>query len=177
MIPASIRRMAPRGCIGIHASLLPKFRGGAPLVWAMIHGEPETGVSLFHFSDGVDDGEIIGQRSFPIGGSDTIRDLMARAESASLELLREFMPKVAAGTAPKTPQREEDATRFPQRSPEDGRIDWTWEPRRIRDFIRAQTRPYPGAFTLIGDKKIVIWDADVENVPEVGELHHPGPNE
>ena len=79
-----------------------------------------------------------------IGGSDTIRDLMARAESASLELLREFMPKVAAGTAPKTPQREEDATRFPQRSPEDGRIDWTWEPRRIRDFIRARQGPIRG---------------------------------
>jgi len=169
MIPAALRSLASRGCVGIHASLLPRFRGGAPLVWAMIQGEAETGVSLFHFSGGVDDGDIIGQRAFPITDADTIRELLEKAESASLDLLREFIPKLAAGTAPRIRQREADATRFPQRSPGDGRIDWSWDPRRIRNFIRAQTRPYPGAFTVIGDRKVVIWDADVEGLPDAGD--------
>ena len=161
MIPRALREIAPRGCIGIHGSLLPRYRGGAPLVWAMIDGESETGVSLFHFADGVDDGDIIGQQAFPIGARETIADLLDKAERASLELLARFVPMIADGSAPRIVQDHHAATTRPQRSPDDGRIDWEWDAARIDRFIRAQTRPYPGAFTEVGDKRVHIWSADV----------------
>jgi methionyl-tRNA formyltransferase len=161
MVPHSLRELAPRGCVGIHGSLLPRYRGGAPLVWAMIHGEREAGVSLFHLADGVDDGDVVAQRSFPIGPDDSIREALARATAASVELVEKYVPLLLNGTAPRTPQDHSGATHFPQRSPEDGRIDWTWSAARIRDFVRAQTRPYPGAFTEIGGKRVTLWDADV----------------
>ena len=162
MIPRSLREVAPKGCAGIHASLLPKYRGGAPLVWAMINGEKETGVSFFYLVDEADAGDIIAQKRFPIEQSDTIRDLLAKTESASHEILLEMLPKIADGTAPRTPQNHAEATTVPQRKPEDGLIDWSWSAERIQNFIRAQTRPYPGAFTVIDGKKVTIWEATVE---------------
>lgn len=162
MIPASIRSIAPLGCAGVHASLLPKYRGGAPLVWAMINGESITGVTLFYFDDGVDTGDVIAQQTVSIEEADTIREVLAKAETATLELVRRWLPRIADGSAPRTPQDHDAATVVPQRSPADGRIDWSWEPERIRNFIRAQTRPYPGAFTVIDGKRVTIWDASVE---------------
>lgn len=161
MIPRAIRDLAPKGCVGIHGSLLPLYRGGAPLVWAMINGETEAGVTLFHFSDGVDDGDVIAQKSFPIERSDTIREVVDKATRASVEIVEEYVPRLAAGTAPRTPQDHSRATVVPQRDPSDGLIDWKWDAERIDNFIRAQTKPYPGAFTVIGDKRVTIWSADV----------------
>lgn len=161
MVPRALRELAPRGCVGIHGSLLPRYRGGAPLVWALINGEPEAGVSLFHLGDGVDDGDIVAQRAFPVAPGDTIREALERATAASVALVEEFVPRLLEGTAPRLPQDHSLATHFPQRSPADGRIDWSWSAERIRNFIRAQTRPYPGAFTELGGKRVTLWDADV----------------
>lgn len=162
MIPASLRALAPMGCVGIHGSLLPKYRGGAPLVWALIEGETETGMSLFHFTDGVDDGDIVGQIRFPIAPRDTIADLLIKGEVAAEALVREYIPQMALGTAPRVPQHHADATVWPQRRPDDGRIDWSWDAARIDRFIRAQTHPYPGAFTEIDGKRVRIWAGDIE---------------
>lgn len=167
MVPRRVRARAPRGCLGIHASLLPRFRGGAPLNWAIIEGERETGVTLFHLEDGVDDGDVVAQGTVTIGDDDTIATVYERATRASIELLRRELPRLADGTATRTPQDHSKATSYPQRSPEDGRIDWSWSPRRIRDFIRAQTRPYPGAWTVIDGRKVILWDAEVAE-PEGG---------
>jgi methionyl-tRNA formyltransferase len=166
MIPRRMRDLAPLGCVGVHASLLPRYRGGAPLVWAMINGERETGVSLFHFTDGVDDGDIVAQTRFPIDARDTIAELLAKAEAASVTLLAEFVPRFADGSAPRQAQDHSAATAFPQRSPIDGRIDWNWDAPRIDRFIRAQTHPYPGAFTDVAGKRLRVWSADVELAPE-----------
>lgn len=160
MIPKSLRELANKGCAGIHASLLPKYRGGAPLVWAMINGEKETGISFFYFSDGVDDGDLIAQIKFSISESDTIKDLLEKTKQASLVLVEEYVPKIAQGTAPKLAQVGEP-TYVPQRKPEDGLIDWSWDNAKIKRFIKAQTKPYPGAFTIIDGKKLIIWDADI----------------
>src|SRR5687768_12252056 len=116
MIPRAIRELASRGCVGIHGSLLPLYRGGAPLVWAMINGEKEAGVTLFHFSDGVDDGDVIAQRRFPIVRNDTIREVLDKATRASVQIVEEYVPRLAAGTAPRTPQDHSRATVVPQRS-------------------------------------------------------------
>lgn len=165
LLPAKLRDVAPLGCVGVHASLLPKYRGGAPLVWAIINGETQTGVTLFHFDDGVDTGDIVAREPFEIAPEDTIAEVLGKAEKATVSLLRAHLPLLARGTAPRCPQDHAAATQFPQRSPDDGAIDWSWSAGRIRNFIRAQTKPYPGAFTLIAGKKVRIWSADVEEAP------------
>lgn len=166
MIPRRIRDLFPRGVAGIHASLLPRYRGGAPLVWAIINGESKTGVSLFYFDDGVDTGDLVAQREIRIAPEDTIRTVYDRAADVSVELVGEYVPRIRANDAPRVAQNHAEATCFPQRTPDDGLIDWSRGAREIRDFIRAQTRPYPGAFTIIGGKRVTLWDADVEELSE-----------
>lgn len=161
IIPHEARESVPLGCAGIHASLLPKYRGGAPIPWAIINGEITTGVTLFYMGDGIDDGDIIAQKDFAIEDADNCVTAYEKATQSSIQILREYLPLIATGTAPRTPQDHSQATYFPLRKPEDGLIDWSWSAKRIHNFIRAQTRPYPGAFTYIQGKKVVIWDADI----------------
>lgn len=163
MIPDSIMKLPPKGAIGIHASLLPKYRGNAPLVWAIINGETETGISLFYFDDGVDTGDIIAQKKFTIEESDTIKEVLEKTKLASREILIENIPLIENNTAARVQQNHSEASLFPKRTPADGLIDWTWSTKQIKDFIRAQSKPYPGAFTIINNKKITIWDANVED--------------
>jgi len=159
MVPQSIRELAKWGAWGIHASLLPKYAGGAPLVWAIIEGEKETGVSLFKLSDGVDDGDLIEQKSFPIGPKDTIKTVYENATLASetiLEIVLNNPDKIIF-----KPQDKSKIEVYPQRKPEDGEINWDWDVERIYNFIRAQSKPYPGAYSIINGKKVIIWDADI----------------
>jgi methionyl-tRNA formyltransferase len=170
ILPRSLRELAPLGAAGLHASLLPKYRGGAPLVWATINGEAETGVTFFHFADGVDDGDIIGQARFAIDLEDDITSLLAKASHASIRLLSEYVPLLAAGTAPRIVQDHTQATSVPQRKPEDGQINWhQLSARQAFDWVRAQTRPYPGAFTFLGDEKVTIWRARFGPEPNHGK--------
>ena len=159
MIPATIRDLAKYGAWGIHASLLPAYAGCAPLVWAMIEGQKKTGVTLFKLGDGVDDGDIIEQEEFEIDDTDSIKEVYDKATEKSVGIIRKvfatnynikFMPQVIG-----------ERKVYPPRSPKDGEIDWSWEPVKIKNFIRAQSRPYPGAWTMKGDKKVIIWDADI----------------
>lgn len=159
MIPDFILAKIP--CAGLHASLLPKYRGGAPLVWAIINGEKETGITFFLLDKGVDSGPIIGQEKVKINKRDTIATVYKKIEKKGIKLLRKYLPKIANRTAVYKKQDESQKTIFPQRTPEDGRINWNWGAKRIKDFIRAQTKPYPGAYTIIKNKKVVIWDADI----------------
>ena len=169
MIPTSVLNLPPKGVAGIHASLLPKFRGNAPLVWAIIEGEGETGVSFFYLGTGVDEGDIIGQKAFSIAEGETIADILEKATEASKEVLLDHYDAIADGTSVADPQNHAQATTYPARRPADGEIDWSWPVERIRNFIRAQTRPYPGAFTLIEGMKITIWDASVEDLDGLKE--------
>lgn len=164
MIPSYMLSQVPKGSAGIHASLLPKYRGNAPLVWAMINGEKETGISFFYFEKGVDEGDIIAQEKFAIEENDTIKEILAKTQQASIDILLKNLPLIANNTNAKIPQDHSQATLFPKRSPEDGLIDWNWDAKRIKNFIKAQTKPYPGAFTIINGKKITIWDADILDV-------------
>lgn len=157
MVPASIRSMVK--CVGIHASMLPKYSGGAPLVWAMINGETRTGVTLFEFEAGVDSGDIWAQAEIEITPEDTIATLYSRVETIGVTLLEQSLQRWSAGDLKPITQKEDQRTLYPQRSPEDGVIDWKWSAERIYNFVRAQTKPYPGAFSVIGSsgKKIHIW--------------------
>ena len=160
-VPESIRNLSKNGAWGIHASLLPKYAGGAPLVWAMIEGEEETGVTLFKLEEGIDDGPIIAQKKFPIYPSDTIKEVLDKSFCASINILLYALNSFESINFKE--QKKDEIQVYPQRKPEDGEIDWSKSPQAIQNFIRAQTRPYPGAFTYINGKKVIIWDADVYN--------------
>lgn len=159
MIPKKVREMAKYGAAGVHNSLLPRYRGGAPLTWAIMNGETRTGVSFFRFEEGVDTGDIFGQRELFIDRDDTIKTVYEKAENVSVKMLRDTLPKIANGTIEIKKQDHSLATEFPQRKPEDGEIDWNWGSRRIYNFVRAQTRPYPGAFTYLNGNRVKIWKA------------------
>jgi methionyl-tRNA formyltransferase len=135
------------------------YSGGAPLVWAMINGENLTGITLFEMDDGVDTGPILGQTEEPIYDDDTIATLYARIEDRGLALLADALPRMAEGTL--KPRSQPTGTRrvMPQRSPEDGVIDWVRDSRYLQRFVRAQTRPYPGAFTWLRGSQMTVWAA------------------
>lgn len=158
MIPRSLRELAPT--VGLHASLLPDYSGGAPLVWAIINGEKRTGITLFQFACSVDDGPIYSQASTEILANDTIATLYERIEELGVKLLEEQLPLIASDKAVVLPQDENKRRVFPQRKPEEGRIDWNQPAPKIYDFIRAQTHPYPGAFTTHKGKTLHIWESE-----------------
>jgi methionyl-tRNA formyltransferase len=160
MIPRRIRELFRLGAVGLHASLLPKFRGGAPLNWAILSGSDETGISLFQLTDGVDEGLIFGQRSVEISEATTVTELISRTTNLGVELLRTCLPEIAHGRL-----RGEQQTGQPSfslhREREDGRINWHDDADAVHRLIRATTHPYPGAFTTLDGEEIIIWSAEV----------------
>lgn len=155
MVGKKWRDLAP--AYGLHASLLPDYSGGAPLVWAIINGERETGITMFEFDEGVDSGRILGQKRTSIHDDDTIKTVYARIEDLGLDLLSDVLPKIANGSASFTTQDASKRRLVPQRKPEDGLIDWNQDAATIYNFVRAQTKPYPGAFFMNDGKKITVW--------------------
>jgi len=161
LVKEPLLSMPPKGCIGIHSSLLPKYRGGAPVNWGLIHGEREWGITLMYLGAGADNGDIIWQESFPVGPDETCADVYAKATEASVRALRRMVPLLAEGRAPRVAQQDAEASAFPKRKPEDGWIDWTRSARQIHDWVRALTHPYPGAFTEYGGRRLTVWRASV----------------
>ena len=157
MIPMSVLGLAPRGALNLHGSKLPRLRGRAPINWALVECEEESGVTLHHMVKAPDAGDIVAQRSWRIGPRDTARDLFFRAVDEAKILLAEIWPAVRAGTAPRIPQDDSKATYRGRRRPDDGRIDWSQPSRRIDGLVRAVTDPFPGAFTVLGGRKLMVW--------------------
>ncbi len=155
-----ILELAPRGAFGMHPTLLPRHRGRAPIPWAILSGLATTGVTLFEIPDArADSGAIIGQVEIAISPDETATTLFERLAAAHVELIRTCMPAILDGTAPRVPQDERRASASPKRTPADGIIDWETRSQYLYDWVRAQTRPYPGAFTFLGDAKVVVWSA------------------
>lgn len=154
------------GGINLHGSLLPKYRGRAPINWVLVKGETETGVTLHYMVEKADGGDIIAQRRVPIDAEDTALDLFKKMTVAGRELLRDTLPLIKDGTAPRIPQDDGMATSFGRRRPEDGKIDWVQSAKSIHNLIRAVTHPFPGAFTFCEGKKLYVWRA----VPADSEL-------
>jgi len=161
LINKSLLEAVTNGFLGIHASMLPKYRGGAPLVWPIINGDKESGISLFYFDEGMDTGDVVCQKPFDIRNEDTIGDIIVKVESLTIELLKDNYYLLLDGSAPRVPQKHNEATYCSQRKPEDGRINWHSTNMEIHNAIRAQSHPYPGAFCFVGDKKIYIWKSGV----------------
>ncbi|MDD5677851.1 MAG: bifunctional UDP-4-amino-4-deoxy-L-arabinose formyltransferase/UDP-glucuronic acid oxidase ArnA [Kiritimatiellae bacterium] len=162
MVKAAILDIPPRGCINLHGSLLPKYRGRCPVNWVLINGEKETGVTLHYMTLHPDDGDIVAQAKVPIDKGETALTLFGKMTAASTRLLDKTLPRVRALKAPRTPQDQAKATYFGGRRPEDGEIDWNKSAQGICNLVRAVTHPYPGAFTLSGDRKLLVWSATAE---------------
>ncbi len=159
IIKEEIINLPPKGTVGFHASPLPKFRGGAPVNWAIIKGKKEWATTFFYMDTDVDSGDIIGQKKLNIDFEDTVKDVYEKVTLKDIELLEEYLPLLKEGEAPRKPQDDSEATYVERRKPEDGVIDWTKSSYEIYNWIRALTHPYPGAFTFYDGKKVLIWDS------------------
>ncbi|MGH7559672.1 MAG: methionyl-tRNA formyltransferase [Gemmatimonadales bacterium] len=151
--------LARVGMIGAHAGLLPHNRGSAPINWALIRGEQETGNTLLWLADGVNAGDIIDQTVIPISPYDTCATLYARVAESNREMLLRLLPRLLAGERPGRPQPPSAEPLLPRRRPADGTIDWSRPAPAVYDFVRALTRPYPGAFSCLDGRRWRIWQA------------------
>ena len=157
LLPADVLAAAKRGAFNLHGSLLPKYRGRAPVNWAVARGETETGATLHAMTNRADAGDIVDQEAVPIGPDDTAWEVQKRVTQAGVRILERQLPALLGGTAPRRPQDESQATTFPRRTPEDGHIDWGRSAAEVHDLVRAVAHPYPGAFTDVFGGKTYLW--------------------
>jgi len=171
--------LASRGCINLHGGRLPQYRGSSPMNWALIRGEKEFTVSVLQVDEGVDTGDVLAERTFPIGPDDTIADLQTTANRAFPGMLVEVVGQVAAGTLRPRRQDEAEAAYFPLRFPDDGLILWDLHTaEQIHNRIRALTDPYPGAFTSWNGRRIKLLRSKLAGGiyhGEPGRVYRKGP--
>jgi methionyl-tRNA formyltransferase len=166
--------LAPRGAVNLHGGKLPEYRGPNPIQWAISENERYTAATLHHMTPELDAGDVISERCVPIGFADTWRDVSVRLAAASEELLAEEVPAVLAGTAPRHPQDIAAARRWPRRTPEDGRIDWSWSVLRIYNLGRALGDGIPPAFYESDGERVELEDD--RSLARIVELAYaPGP--
>ncbi|MEJ0036062.1 MAG: formyltransferase [Gammaproteobacteria bacterium] len=156
LIGESVLKCARRAALNLHGSLLPRYRGRAPVNWAILHGERETGATLHHMVAKADAGDIVDQQAVPILGDDTAQEVMDKVTTAAEIVLARSLPLLASGTAPRVPQRLSDGQYFGRRTPEDGRIEWRWPAARIHNLVRAVAPPYPGAFADVSGQRWIL---------------------
>lgn len=147
------------GMIGAHAALLPHNRGSAPINWAIIRGERYTGNTLIWLSEQVDEGHVIDQVRFDVTAYDTCGSLYEKVAQSNRDMILRLLPKLLAGQRPGRPQTPTDEPLLPRRRPGDGLVDWSQGGRQVYDFIRALTRPYPGAFAWLDGQRWRLWEA------------------
>lgn len=157
MVAQPILEIPKQGCMNLHGSLLPKYRGRAPINWVLVNGEKETGVSLHYMTPKADDGDIVAQEAVAISEDDTAKSLSDKLTQITSSLLDAVLPQIKRGLHERIPQDHSVASYFGGRKPADGLIDWKKSAREIRNLVRAVTRPYPGAFTYLGAKKCTLW--------------------
>jgi methionyl-tRNA formyltransferase len=165
MIKDHVINNARIAALGTHFSPLPRYRGFAPLNWVLINGEKETAVNLFYLDKKVDNGNIIASRKVKIEYRDNIKTLYDKCIYEFSIMMKETIPNLEKNDFISKPQDESKATYTCARNPEDGLIDWSWDSRRIYNFVRALTPPFPGAYTLLNGKKIIIASCEEFKVP------------
>lgn len=160
-LPPEIFDLPPHGTLNVHDSLLPAYAGFSPLIWALINGEKEVGVTAHRMDADLDMGDIVLQRSVPVGPRDTATDLFHRTVDLIGPVVVDALERIESGTAVWTPQDRSRASFFHKRSIEDSRIDWSWPAEDLERFVRAQSDPYPNAFTHHRGERIRIVSAAV----------------
>lgn len=161
LLSDDILQCAHQGAFNLHGSLLPRYRGRAPLNWVLVNGETETGVTLHRMVTQADAGNIVAQQRIAIDEKDTALSLHGKVRDAAGQLLAAALPGIASGHFSETPQNEHEATTVGRRTPEDGRIRWEQPAKTTYNLIRAVTEPWPGAFSYVGTTKFIIWQAAV----------------
>lgn len=159
LVGREILEIPERGCLNLHGSLLPKYRGRAPLNWVLVNGEAESGVTLHYMTPRADAGDIVAQESFPITENDTAHSLHLKAVEKARVLLDDTLPKLIEGRAPRRRQDASQSSYFGARTAKDGEIDWKGKNRSVRNLVRAVAKPYPGAFSHVGERKVFVWEA------------------
>ena len=155
ILPKSVLEAPKYGCITLHVSLLPKYRGAAPINWAILNGEQETGVTLMHMALALDAGDIIAQRATPIDPDETVEELHDRLARLGADLLAETLPRLEDGPATRTPQEESQATLAPMLSRALSPMDWSRPARALHDQVRGLL-PWPAAVTELGGVRFKI---------------------
>ncbi|ROO86286.1 methionyl-tRNA formyltransferase [Actinocorallia herbida] len=160
-IPPEIIALPRHGILNVHDSLLPKYAGFSPLIWALINGEDEVGVTAHMMDAELDAGDIVVQRALPVGPADTVTDLFHRTVDLIAPIVHESLDLIASGRTDWTPQDRSQANFFHKRSVEDSNIDWTWTAEEIERLVRAQSDPYPNAFTYYKGERVRVLKASV----------------
>ncbi len=155
ILPKAILDLPPLGCINVHASLLPKYRGAAPINWALINGEKETGITIMQMDEGMDTGDILLQKAISIDEDDDAESLSEKLSLLGATLLKEAIALLKEGRLNPIPQDGAKATYAPPIKKEDGAIPWEWDAWKIRDFVRGMN-PWPGAYTFWRGKRLKI---------------------
>ncbi|MEV4582473.1 methionyl-tRNA formyltransferase [Nonomuraea jabiensis] len=160
-IPPEIFTLPRHGILNVHDSLLPAYAGFSPLIWALINGEKEVGVTAHMMNAELDAGDIVVQRAVPVGPADTATDLFHRTVDLIAPIVTEALDLIASGRTDWTPQDRTKASFFHKRSIEDSNIDWNWPAEDIERLVRAQSDPYPNAFTHYRGERVRILKASV----------------
>ena len=180
ILPKAILDLPRFGCLNVHTSLLPKYRGAAPIQHAILNGDDESGVTIMKMDEGLDTGDIVTQERMPIDSADTAQTLHDRLARMGAELLVRTIPDFASGRIQSRPQPPEGVTHAPKIKKPDGEIDWKLPARQVRNRVRAMV-PWPGAFTHLPGQPaphlLKIWEAQVTESPgEAGEVLHADKN-
>jgi len=161
LLPQNVLDVAPLGAFNMHGSLLPRYRGCAPVNWVLVNGETETGVTLHYMVAQADAGDIVDQETIPIEISDTAFVLTQKVGDVARKIIRRALPAIEKGSVRRKKQDNGQSTYFSRRTPEDGLICWSDNEQKIYNLIRAVTKPFPGAFTFLNGKKVFIWSAKI----------------
>ncbi len=175
LISSDILATARIAALNMHGSLLPKYRGRAPVNWAILHGETETGASLHVMEAKPDAGDIVGQVAVPIGPDEDATAVFAKVSNAAIEVMQAALPELLQGRVPRTPNLLANGSYFGGRKPEDGRIQWSQDALQVHNLIRAVAPPYPGAFTDWQGARMVIAKSKLNPaLPSSLDLGRPG---
>ena len=156
MIPEQILACANIAALNMHGSLLPKYRGRAPVNWAILHGETETGATLHIMELKPDAGDIVGQTAVSIGQDETATEVFGKVSQAAVSVIDQVLPSLLKGVVPRKPNELQKGSYFGGRKPADGQIQWNQTAKQVHDLVRAVAPPYPGAFTDYEGKAMIV---------------------
>jgi len=165
MLKAPWLAVPTRGALNMHGSLLPKYRGRAPIHWAIIHGEAATGASLHYMLEKPDAGALVAAQAVPILENDNALQVSEKVADAAQQVLHRSLPALLAGTATAQPLDLTQGSYFGRRRPEDGRIDWRQTARQVHNLVRAVAPPFPGAFTDVNGCRLALLETRVDDQP------------
>lgn len=175
MIPAELLACAKVGALNMHGSLLPKYRGRAPVNWAILHGESETGATLHIMEAKPDAGDIVGQSAVPIGPNETATEVFGKVSQAAVTVMNQTLPELVQSRIPKKPNNLAQGSYFGGRKPADGQILWHQSAQQVHNLVRAVAPPYPGAFTDWQGQRMIVARTSLEGpLPSQLDLQAPG---